>query len=82
MEQDTQGEFSHPMTIQNLKAFRNIMSGMSRYTQLVCSEMFNNRDLVTFLKDLQFDIHPLDPILMLKSDIFYLIFFFSHPTAL
>ncbi|KAK3509259.1 hypothetical protein QTP70_027039 [Hemibagrus guttatus] len=41
---------------QKLILFWNMMSSMSHYAQSVCNGMFGNRDLVTLLKELHFDV--------------------------
>ncbi|KAF4072889.1 hypothetical protein AMELA_G00252670 [Ameiurus melas] len=47
---------------QKLASFWNVMSGMTRYLQVVCDGMFKG-DLVTLLKESRFDVLLYDPMM-------------------
>ncbi|XP_053474667.1 UDP-glucuronosyltransferase 2A2 isoform X2 [Ictalurus furcatus] len=49
-------------SFQKLASFWNVMSGMTRYLQVVCDGMFKS-DLVTLLKESHFDVLLYDPMM-------------------
>ncbi|KAB5522322.1 hypothetical protein PHYPO_G00158240 [Pangasianodon hypophthalmus] len=59
------GAGMHQSTIsfQKLTLVWNLLSGMSNYFQAVCNELAGNRELVTSLKELHFDVLLHDPVM-------------------